>query len=65
MRIAHLCEKAFNGGALASLKQIRLGLSIVKKDWEQKVIVASKKDVNSVENPDFLNKMHVMFIMKT
>lgn len=56
MRIAHLCEKAFNGGALASLKQIRLGLSIVKKDWEQKVIVASKKDVNSVENPDFFEQ---------
>ena len=56
MRIAHLCEKAFNGGALASLKQIRLGISHCKNNWDQKVVVASKKDVKHVENPDFFEQ---------
>jgi glycosyltransferase involved in cell wall biosynthesis len=53
IRIAHLCERAFNGGALASLKQIRLGLSIQKPDWKQSVIVACKKDARQAVNPGY------------
>jgi hypothetical protein len=56
LKIAHLCERAFNGGALASLRQIRAGISSIKSDWVQHVIVACKNDPKAQSNPDYFEK---------
>lgn len=56
LKIAHLCEHAFNGGALASLRQIRLGISTQRPQWYQDVIVASKKDTSGLRNPAYFEQ---------
>ena len=48
MKIAHFCEKAFNGGALASLKQIKLAIGIKRPQWEQDILVLCNKDPDKV-----------------
>ena len=51
IKIAHLCEHAFNGGALASLKQIRIGIDEGRPSWKQDVLVAVKDDSKLKQTP--------------